>query len=146
MSKLSLLVLLSFIALAGCGGGGTSVDTGSQPPSNGGNTGGATAQNTSTSLISGYMTLAYQSEGTLYSNDLVTLNRQLSAQGQLSSGGAVVKVKDLKVSHINSFVNSSLAYIPDINTALLLDKAAVKAIFDKYHSSSISDMTTTVTN
>lgn len=99
---------------------------------------------TSTSVISTYMTTEYQLTASAYSADAVLLAHQLQAQGLSFGSTAITKYIDLKLSHIQNFVDTALAYVPTTKANYILDRAATKALFTTYKNKDVADITSYV--
>jgi hypothetical protein len=96
---------------------------------------------TSTKIIKPYMESARKLDADAYKNDIVALNRNLASRGIYSSGFAVMQVKDLKLSHIKSFVENCLEYVASTQSNYSLDKPSVKSLFENYQTDDITEFT-----
>ncbi|MFZ3114807.1 MAG: hypothetical protein WA121_04305 [Syntrophales bacterium] len=101
---------------------------------------------TSASLIESYMDTKSKIKTECYKTDVVFLGRELASKGLAGSGSAIVRNKDLKLSHVHRFVSVCLEYIDSTKGNYSLDKPSVKALFADYKDADITDVTTTITN
>jgi len=77
---------------------------------------GATTQATTTA-ITNYMSPAYQTDKTSLGSDLANIEAQAAAQGSLCGGNMFVNAANVKVSHVQNFVNNALAYVQTTKNA-----------------------------
>lgn len=94
---------------------------------------------TSTSIIESYMETARKVDEEAYNTDVRALNNNLASRRLYSSGMAVMQVKDLKLSHIKSFVENCLEYVESTRNNYLLDKPSVKLLFENYQANDITE-------
>ena len=100
----------------------------------------------SSSIIKSYMETAHKIEIESYKTNIVSLGRELASKGLAGSGTAIVKNKDLKLSHICNFVNVCMGYADSTKSYYILDKFSVKLLFTDYQNADITDITTIITN
>lgn len=105
-----------------------------------------TEKKTSTDIIKSYLNTEHKISLETYKTNVVTLNRELAVKRQSGSGTAIVKNKDLKLSHIHKFVDDCLNYIASTKENYSLDKTSVKLLFIDYKNTDISDITIIITN
>lgn len=101
---------------------------------------------TSTQIIESYMKTAHKIEVDAYTKDVDAFDNNLASRGMWSSGAGVAGVKDVKLPHINTFVNSCLEYIESTKNNYLLDKPSVKSLFKNYQTTDITEVTETINN
>lgn len=139
---LTTILLTSFALLIACGGGGGGSDssgadtTTNQAPS--GNT--PPTQNSSLTIINGYMAIVHNQEVTNYESNLRTLLANLSAQGKLRSSEQIIGTINLVKSHTTNFLNTSIAYINSTRATYSLDKNGTIALMQNYMSIDVSRM------
>jgi hypothetical protein len=95
---------------------------------------------TSTSITESYMETAHKAEIDAYKNNVIALNRNLASRGIYSSGMAVMQIKDLKLTHIKTFVNNCIEYIETTKNNYLLDKTAVKFLLENYQNTDSNEI------
>lgn len=100
-----------------------------------------TVKKSSTEIIKSYMETAHKIETENYEKGVVAVNNNMAARGIYSSGIAVMNIKDLKLSHIKSFVENCLEYVESTINNYLLDKPSVKLLFENYQTNDITEFT-----
>lgn len=99
---------------------------------------------TSTEIINSYMETAHKIEDELCEKATITMNENLASRGIWSSGAGIVQTKDIKLSHIKSFINNCLEYIESTQNNYLLDKPSVKLLFENYQIADMHEITESV--
>jgi hypothetical protein len=101
---------------------------------------------TSTKIIESYMETAHKIENDNYIKGVVSINNNMAARGIYNSGIAVMNIRDLKLTHIKSFIDSCMEYVSSIQSNYLLDKHQVKILFENYRATDITEITSIIKN
>jgi len=101
---------------------------------------------TSTAIIESYMETAHKIEAETYNKGVVSINQNMADRGIWSSGIAVMNIRDLKLTHIKTFVNNCLEYAASTQNNYLLDKTSVKQLFENYKTTDINEITAIIEN
>lgn len=100
----------------------------------------------SSEIIKSYMETTHKIEIDSYKTNIVALGRELASKGLNGGGTAIARNKDLKLSHVHTFVDCCLNYIASTKENYYLDKPSVKSLLTEYKNTDISDTTTIITN
>jgi hypothetical protein len=85
------------------------------------------------------MSLAYQTDATSLASDLNSVAAQWAAKGMYCSGNMFVDAANVKVSHVQIFVNNALAYVQTTkNTGSPIDKPTIINLFNSYRAQDLS--------
>jgi hypothetical protein len=86
----------------------------------------------STQVINDAMVIFHTQMLTNHATAEEALLQQLSAQGQLRSGNALVQTSNLYASYIEKFTNDSLNFLVLRSSTQAIDREAMKTLFNKY--------------
>ncbi len=92
------------------------------------------------------METAHKIEADNYRKGVVSINNNMNARGIFNSGIAVMNIRDLKLTHIKSFIDSCLEYVSSTQSNYLLDKHQVKILFDNYRATDITEIASIIKN
>ena len=128
-SEIALLLLASSFFFTSCGGGGSTAPTqpSGQPPIV--TPPGPQSTSESTILISAYMSIAHANMITTFESAEQSLDRSLATQGSYLSGRHIIEYENNLSGHIQTFLDSSLAYINEVRKTKAIDKATINAYF-----------------
>jgi len=101
---------------------------------------------TSTAIIESYMETAHKIEAETYNKGVVSINNNMAARGIYNSGIAVMNIRDLKLTHIKTFVDNCLEYVARTQNHYLLDKSSVKQLFENYKATDTTEITAIIKN
>lgn len=113
------------LALHSCGGGG----------------GGASDPLPSTATITTYMSAAFASDQLTLASDVQTVSRRLLSQGYQCSSNMIIAVTDVKLIHVQAFLNAVIANVQLVKTNNPIDKTAITALFATYQSQDVAWIT-----
>lgn len=88
----------------------------------------------STAIITNYMSALHSQTITQFLSDEAALSSLLSSQGLYQSGAHYSQSKNDYVSHIQSCLNTSLAFIQQTSTTMSIDKNAINQLLLSYKS------------
>ena len=86
----------------------------------------------------------YETETNTYASDLISLDRLLRMEGRGNSSYALDQIRELKLSHVQNFINVSLQFTNSTKSSFTLDKTAIKNIFTNYQAIDITETTAAI--
>jgi hypothetical protein len=117
--KYILMLVLTPIALSGCGRGG-------------GGDGGASSSPASTSAISSYMSKEYSTEKITFRANLQALENIEASKDIECTEHELAAVANLKKTQVQTFLNAVIAFIRVEKSNNQIDKAAIAPLFTTY--------------
>lgn len=94
---------------------------------------------TSTASITNYMSAAYSADQFSFSSDATAVVRQVAPRQGVCSGSAYIGVKDLKISHVQTFVTNVVAAVQASKSAGYgIDKSAIISLFNGYQNQDLA--------
>jgi hypothetical protein len=94
--------------------------------------------NPSTVAISSYLAVAYAADNVSLASDIATVVAQAAANGSYGGGLMYTNLAHTKEAHVQSFLNSIVAYVTTLHNSYTLDKPAIVAMLATYNTLDIA--------
>jgi hypothetical protein len=90
--------------------------------------------NPSTVAVSSYLAIAYAADNVSLASDIATVVAQAAANGSYGGGLMYTNLAHTKEAHVQSFLNSIVAYVTTQHNLYTLDKPAIVAMLAMYNT------------